>query len=258
MEQLHLALSHLPGMSLEQLEQSWHSASRHDAKFLLSQPELLRLLDAVPDDTAVLEIAGRRAFTYKTEYFDTEGREFYRHHVQKRLRRFKIRERIYVDSGQTQLEIKTREGTSRTQKFTLAKSHGLDAMGKEFIADFAKTTVRTTGISGDRMSNLISSAVTSFTRITLFTPTSAEKITVDFDLELSVGDKRIKAHPNIALVEVKSQIPVSHTVARLRQVGLRPTSFSKYSSAIDLLVSDRPRVHTRQTLARVFGTTSHE
>ena len=266
MDRFHQALSDRSGISLEQLEQLWPATSRHDAKFLMTETELLNLLDALGDETWILTIAQRKLFSYRTEYFDTVDRALYLHHVQRKLRRIKIRERTYTDSGLTQLEIKAREGTSHTRKLVLADSHGLDDRSRRFVSEFVRSQ-HSGSVTGEliedtyedaNLSHLISSAVTHFTRMTLFIPTSTEKITIDLNLELAVGGKVVKAKPNIALVEVKSQIPTSQTVTQLRRLGLHPTQFSKYCSAIDLLASHRPRVHTRRNLERIFGPTSRE
>jgi len=266
MEQLAQAVARLQGLSLEQLDAAWPSTSRHDAKFLMSQAELLNLMLALGDQVTVLEIAGRRSFTYKTEYFDTADRVMYLHHVQKRPRRIKIRERSYTDSGLTQLEIKAREGTSQTHKLVLLNSHGLDERSRSFVREHVRTEPSDPQFSDtfdvlpddDRPNYLASSALTHFTRMTLFVPSSTEKITIDLNLTLEVDGQIVHANPDIALVEVKSQTATSHTVTQLRRLGLHPTQFSKYCSAIDLLASPRPRVHTRRTLERFFATTSHE
>jgi hypothetical protein len=237
----------------------------------MSQAELLEFIVALRDGTAVLDIGQRRSFPYKTEYFDTVNRAMYLHHVQKKLRRVKIRERIYTDSGLAQLEIKAREGTSQTHKLVLLNSHGLDERARKFVSEFmhSKQSVSHAADAAEvgheevahedgGSNDLVSSAVTHFTRITLFVPSSTEKITIDLNLTLEVGGQSIKANPDIALVEVKSLDHASHTVTQLRRLGFHPTQFSKYCSAIDLLASPRPRVHTRRTLERIFATTSHE
>lgn len=276
MEQLASAVSRMPALTLDQLDELWTATARHDAKFLLSQAELLELIVALGDGTAVLEIGQRRAFSYRTEYFDTADRAMYLHHVQKKLRRVKIRERIYMDSGLAQLEIKAREGTSQTHKHVFLRSQGLDECSRKFVSEFMHSKQNGSHAADaaevlheevaheevaheDGGSNdLVPSAVTHFTRMTLFVPSSTEKITIDLNLTLEVGGQSVKANPDIALVEVKSLNHASHTVTQLRRLGFHPTQFSKYCSAIDLLASPRPRVHTRRTLERIFAATSHE
>ena len=263
MDNFHRRLDGLPRITLDQLNLVWSANSRHDAKFVMTSQDLAQLLDMLGDDVNVLEIDQRIRFTYHTEYFDTPERDFYRSHVQNKIRRYKIRERTYLDSGQRQLEIKAREGTSETHKHVLANSHGLDESGIALIASYLNSAgLKTAPLdassapSSTMTSTLQSSATTEFSRITLFRPMYGEKVTIDLNLELIVGDQSITASPHIALVEVKSSTSQSFTVSQLRHIGIRQRKFSKYSSAIDLLVSDRPRVHTSRTLSKVFGAIS--
>ena len=254
------SIDDLPRISLNDLDALWNIEARHDAKFIMDEVQLETLLAVIRDDAQVLDIEGRTQFIYRTEYFDTVDRKMYRHHVQGRMRRMKIRERTYVDAGRTQIEIKARQGTSETHKTVLVDSQGLDERSEIFISEYLQDVLGETRLIGAHArtqdlddSQLSISATTTFTRITLFRITCNEKITIDLNLELGVGDLKARARPSMALVEVKSASAQSQTVSLLRKQGMRPVNFSKYSSAIDLLVSERPRVHTRRTLSKVFN-----
>lgn len=256
-------LNELPRITLDQLDQVWCAKSRHDAKFVMTYPELLELLDLVNGDVTALEIEESVQFKYRTEYFDTADRDLYRNHAQNKMRRYKIRERTYLDNGLTQLEIKSRKGTSETHKHVLANPNGIAENRIAMIHEYLNEALSNQEFPGawekqptKMPTELISSAITEFVRITLLRPSCGEKITIDLNLRLMVGNQSITASPDIALVEVKSSTAQSLTVSQLRHLGIRPTKFSKYASAIDLLICERPRVHARRTLAKVFHTTS--
>jgi hypothetical protein len=225
--------------------------------------DLLELLNLLNDDVKALEIDGSVRFTYRTEYFDTSGRDLYRDHVQNKMRRYKIRERTYIDSGLSQLEIKARKGTTETHKLVLPNSQGLDENGIALIREYLSEVLSKRASLGawkkqsNRMpTELVSSAITEFMRITLLRPSCSEKITIDLNLHLQVNNESITSEPDVALVEVKSSTAKSFTVSQLRRLGFSSIKFSKYACAIDLLVSDRPRVHARRTLSKVFYSTS--
>jgi hypothetical protein len=68
----------------------------------------------------VLEIEGKRAFTYTTRYFDDVERSSYFDHLQRRRKRGKVRVRHYVDAGFSYLEVKLKEQRATTSKRRLS------------------------------------------------------------------------------------------------------------------------------------------
>ena len=62
----------------------------------------------------VLEIKHRRLMHYASVYFDTPAFTFYFDHHNGKIRRTKIRQRKYVDSELTFLEIKQKNGKGET------------------------------------------------------------------------------------------------------------------------------------------------
>ena len=229
------AFAGLPQISLSELDAQWQGNARHDFKFLMTQDQILGLIRSIESDIRVLQIQGQTSFRYHTESLDTPERLMYRQHVQGKAHRFKIRERTYLDAGHTQLELKERLGTSQTRKT-------IDP-GADLLRKFEPLTL---------------SATTSFNRMTLFRHSCMEKLTLDFDLALAVGNRTIMSRPDIVLVEVKSLSSRSQTTQELRASGIRPTSFSKYGSAVDLLVSPRPRIHSSKTLRKIFDLAEPE
>lgn len=229
MRELSSALTSLVAISLPDLDAQWNSTSRFDAKFILTQSQVADLIESFGDDVRILTINEKTHFDYLTEYLDTSTRKMYRHHVQGKSRRQKVRKRTYVDVGKSQFEVKERLGTAETRKTIVSQLSEVQ-----------------------NYQELQPSALTRFNRITLFRPQCQEKITIDFNLHLTVLNQSISAKPEMVLVEVKSINSRFESVRELRMRGVRPSNFSKYSCAIDLLASPRPRVHTRRLLAKMF------
>ena len=79
---------------------------RTDTKFVININYLPVVLNTLLKTYQILEIEGRRIMNYSSLYFDTEDFKFYLDHHNGRVNRTKIRQRKYVDSDLTFLEIK--------------------------------------------------------------------------------------------------------------------------------------------------------
>lgn len=89
---------------------------RHDTKYILKQDTLDQLLQYLIDYYEVLEIDTKRIFTYHTQYFDTDDYRFYHQHHNRKLIRYKVRRRNYVDSDTMYLEVKFKNNKCKTTK----------------------------------------------------------------------------------------------------------------------------------------------
>ena len=151
-----------------------------------------------PGSWAALEIERRRRFAYESVYFDTPDLLTYRQHLQGRRRRYKVRTRAYLDSGDCAFEVKLKGRRDQTVKARLpypvaARAH-LTVDAREFLADQLLTAY---GQPAPRL------AATGLTR-----------------------------H---VLVESKSPGPAAGADTALRRLGLRPVQLSKYCVAVALL-----------------------
>ena len=91
----------------------------------------------------VLEIDGRREFTYRTTYFDTPDLRVFRDHQQRRRRRYKARSREYVDSGARMFEVKLKGARGRTVKHRMPYDRdGLSAPALAFLRRHRAARVR--------------------------------------------------------------------------------------------------------------------
>jgi hypothetical protein len=101
-----LAAESFPAVGLAELETSAGLQDRVDSKYVISLADFATLAERLLGTHAVLEIDDRRAFRYRTTYFDTRELQIFRDHVQERRRRYKCRAREYVDSGLCMFEVK--------------------------------------------------------------------------------------------------------------------------------------------------------
>jgi hypothetical protein len=85
----------------------------------------------------VLEGSGTRDFGYASLYLDTPELTGYHLSARGRRRRFKVRRRTYLDTGQSFLEVKTRGGRGSTVKERTpddeGRHPGLDPAGRAFV-----------------------------------------------------------------------------------------------------------------------------
>src|ERR671917_500574 len=88
------------------------------------------------DARAALEIDGRRAFAYRSTYFDTPDLDAFRDHIQQRRRRYKCRSREYLDSGHYAFEVKLKGLRGRTVKHRMEyDGHELSDAALGFLRD---------------------------------------------------------------------------------------------------------------------------
>lgn len=198
---------------------------RADLKFILSPREAAELLPALEGEYARLTTGNGPVALYRTLYFDTPGLDFFHAHRRDRRIRHKARARHYPDRRLSMLEIKTRRSGLETTKIWKEREYGDDTLRPE-----DQMFVRAhTGIDRD----VFPQAWTHFRRATLLGLRTSERVTIDFEIELS-GEGRERALDGVAIVEVKQWplCPGSRVLSALRRAGRRPGWASKYCAAI--------------------------
>ncbi len=152
---------------------------RIDTKYLTTAGTLERLLaDAADRGYRALQTQGTMISTYDTLYYDTAGLQMFLDHHNQRLVRQKVRTRTYTDSGQTFLEIKSKNNHGRTRKKRTAIRPS--AFG-QFQADPAAQSLmeKYSALEAEALSPALE---TIFRRITLVNPARTERLTLDLDL----------------------------------------------------------------------------
>lgn len=238
------AISEPQPISLEELTAESALLSRVDRKYFVPRATVAELIGEFIDDTRVLEIDGKRSFTYETVYFDSPKFCFFRAHVQGRRQRFKVRVRTYLDSGLRMLEVKSKGFRGRTVKQRTKhgrelESTSLGETGGKFVSE----------IIGSDAAELKPVLTTVYRRSTL--ALGDQRITLDTELEC-IDDGVVFHGPDDVLVETKSPARASAFDTALRKRGIRPHTVSKYCVAATLLYPELPGNRWRRTIRTFF------
>ncbi|SJN18874.1 hypothetical protein FM104_01990 [Microbacterium esteraromaticum] len=242
MTTLERFIGSLPPISLAELDASAALMSRVDRKYFVPRDLLARLLSE--EDLRVLEIDDVRTFRYRTVYLDTPDFTFFRQHVQRRRNRFKVRTRLYCDSRDCRLEVKSKGLRGMTVKQRRAHDPArlghLDTDGREYVTE----------LIGPDAESLQPVLETDYRRTTL--TDSHHRITIDQDLD-SVSEMQRIPGPEELLVETKSPDGAGALDRMLLRTGIRPHSVSKYCLAASLLYPHLPGNDWARIRRRYWG-----
>ncbi len=223
-------IAQLDPISLAELD-AVRLLDRVDTKFLLTDRQLLRILDRIGDRYRILDATPTRVNRYQTLYFDTIDLATYQQHHNDLHPRYKIRCREYVDSGIHYMEIKCKTNRKRTVKRRMpaptmvTQLHDPQFGGQ--VSDFVRA------YSPFDPTDLYPCLQNEFGRITLVSRSRPERLTID------IGYGHSWCHqsgslPGIVIAEVKQPkfTVASDFVQQLRSQDIRPTGFSKYCTGI--------------------------
>lgn len=246
---LSVPLERINPISLDELQAIAELQTRMDRKYLLPVATLETMLAELSDQFRVLEIDGRRTFSYRSVYFDTPQLAFFNQHLQGRRHRYKVRTRVYLDSGQCMLEVKSKGARSETIKqrapHPLGECESLTGPAEAFV---------TSCLGGSaRVSSLRPSLETHYRRTTLVHEGTASRMTCDVDLVCSLNGRERRGKPDEVLVETKSLAGAGPADRWLRSRGIRPHKVSKYCIGVALLYPEARSNPWRRTLRRHFG-----
>ncbi|MFF5078312.1 polyphosphate polymerase domain-containing protein [Actinoplanes sp. NPDC000266] len=237
-------------IALEELIEQGALLKRFDHKYVLPAQALPALVEALPGDTRILEIEGRRRFPYRSTYFDTPGLDSYLGAARRRRRRFKLRVRTYLGTGTDFLEVKTRgsRGITIKDRFPYAGEHDrLDPAAR----DLACAVLTKARIAVDP--DFAPALATHYERTTLFVPSSGSRVTIDHDLAWALpGQPAGPALPGRVVVETKSPRVTSPVDRLLWSLAYRPSPMSKYATGLAVLRPDLPANRWRPLVRRHF------
>jgi hypothetical protein len=208
---------------------------RVETKYVFSVKKLPELLKRFSANYKALDINDLRNFPYYTTYLDTPELLFYTQQITDKLNRHKIRYRLYESTGISFLEIKMKTNKERTIKWRIenySDSCSPDDSASAFIKEYLPYNSL----------DLHTALINRFTRITLVGININERITLDYNISFSESDGKVTQLPFLAIAELKSERYVNRSMAGivLRQNGIRPVNFSKYSFG-SALIKDIPR-----------------
>jgi hypothetical protein len=241
----------LTSISLEEMN-SIKLLDRHDIKFIFSKDKLNDLLIGLEPYYQILEIDGKRKFSYESLYFDTYDFLFYRQHHNGKQNRYKMRYREYIDSGLVFLEIKFKSNKGKTFKSRIKMDKILTSLEGEGLA-FAKKKI-TDNLKID-VKDIQSTVWTNFSRITLVSLEGGERLTIDLDLWFKdeSSKKEIRDVDKIVIAELKKERSAvkSPYIRVAKDLGIMPSSFSKYCTATMLLFENLKRNKFKSRLKNI-------
>ncbi|MBO6079646.1 MAG: polyphosphate polymerase domain-containing protein [Bacteroidales bacterium] len=233
MSYLQDILQSMDPISLEEMS-AVKLMNRVDSKFPMNMETLLQIAPLWNKHFFVQEHEGQRIARYRTLYFDTPDAITYTMHHNRRLKRQKIRQRIYVDSNIAFLEIKNKKNTGRTKKkrIPVPVEQWGDIYSAQESSDFIRERVWATDQPlAPRLEN-------AFQRITLVNKAKTERVTIDFGIRfhnwLSGCDADVS---DLVIVEVKQDgsLP-SKFKDFLRDARVKRKGLSKY--CLGMLLTD--------------------
>lgn len=254
-------LTTLPSVSLDELLAQAELQTRIDRKYVLDADAVGDVLGAV-EGLRVLEIDARRTFGYLSVYFDTPDLAAFHDAGRGRRRRFKVRTRVYTQSGDAMLEVKTRGPRGTTVKtrlpYDLADAARLTDAGREFVA----ATLAEHHVDGVDVGALAPSLHTAYDRSTLLLAAGADgqpsRATIDTNLVWRRPDTQGEPlrGAGMAIVETKGGSSPSALDKALWRQGIRPARISKYGTGLAALDSGLPANKWRRTLTRHLAQAS--
>jgi len=199
---------------------------RTDVKFILSFNKLEPVLKAISDHYSVLTINRLNVFSYRTDYFDTPNLDMYFDHHNGKLNRFKIRQREYIESNLSFLEVKFKSNKGRVIKDRIERTYTDQNAFSGFIN---KHTPYNPADLNLKLINL-------FNRFTLVDKGMRERVTIDFNLSFA-NTVRELLFRGLVIIEVKQNKADKQSVVFnvLKNNAIRPASISKYCLGMSML-----------------------
>lgn len=196
--------------------------NRIDTKFVTTAERLSQLLELLTPEYYIQETAETRRFPYHTVYFDTPDQQMYNIHQCGKKRRFKVRMRTYVNSGEHFLEVKSKNNKGRTRKkrIEIERMHREPELHSEFLERHLPYVP----------AELVPQIENRFERITLVNRAFTERMTIDTGLwfhNLVTGEEVFL--DNIVIIELKRDGGVpSPALKHLLSLRIKASGFSKY------------------------------
>lgn len=225
-------LQKFDSLTLTELNAQASYLKRIDRKFLLTLEQFHDFLEYLKNDFQVLEICGKKVFSYDNVYMDTEDYLFYSQHQNKLKSRTKVRTRLYTDSHLAFFEYKQKINWV-TQKYRYefpCEEHGTMTKWKTRFFEWVWQSM----YSWDTKTPKIYPALkTAYKRITLVEKQWWERLTVDFNIKtLDLRDTHAeKIHlKNLVIVESKSLAEECRSLEVMKKLWIpQASSCSKYS-----------------------------
>lgn len=229
-----MTLTELRPIGLEEVVSTADLQTRRDRKYLLPADAAEAVLAGI--EARALEIDGLRRFRYESVYFDTPGWDSYLGAARRRPRRFKVRTRTYLDSGECVLEVKVRDHRGNTVKhrhpYATRFRDQLTVEGERFVGSIAAVAAH---------AHLLEPVLTvAYERVTLVLDEGWDRVTVDEAATWSAETGTSVGLRGLTLIETKTSGPACALDRLLWRAGHRPITISKYCTGMALMRRDLP------------------
>ena len=239
---IHQILNTYNPISLAEMD-SVKLMDRTDTKFTFHINQLPQVLELAKAYYKVFEINDKRISDYQTLYYDTSDLELYNVHHTGKLNRYKVRHRTYVDSNIAFLEVKYKTNKGKTFKSRIKELEVQKNWNSESTQFLLKKTPYIP-------STLIPALWVNYSRITLVSIESKERLTLDLNLEFKKGDNEQKLH-QLIIAEVKQEkAKGSPFINIMKQLHIREGSISKYCMA---MAYTEPSIKTNRFKAKLLS-----
>jgi hypothetical protein len=248
------AVEHLRAVTLDELNAEAELLTRVDRKYVVPADDLDALVTGVPG-LRVLDIGGRRASRYESTYLDTVDLESWSGSAHARRRRWKVRTRVYADTGECWLEVKTRGARGITVKERVPHVDHLEVSPD--ATGWVTERLAAARVDGVDARGLVPTLHTTYLRTTLLLAGGAGRATIDRDLAWTSGHGSASVG-KVLVVETKSGSTGPGPLdRRLWELGHRPIRISKYGTGLALLTPDLPRNRWHRVTSRHLAASLH-
>lgn len=241
-EDHHCMVARFASISLDELNNTASLQTRTDRKYLLTWAQFRTLLPQL-HRYRVLEIDGRRWFRYRSMYFDTPSLASYLGAARCSPRRFKVRTRTYVDSGECYIEAKLRNRRGQT-----VKSRQIHRGPDDAIGDADRTFLNSFERLQPFVDHLRPTLATNYERASLLAP-DGSRVTIDINLLCEFGSSEAHANDRV-IIESKSASGVGSVDRLLWNMGMRPESMSKFACGLAAIRPELPSNKWRRVIDR--------
>jgi len=190
-------------IGLKQLNAKAAMLERLDNKYVVRETVLRQAVAELARHFDILEIGGKRNFTYETCYFDDAKHTSYFDHHQGRRQRCKVRVRKYTDAQLCFVEVKLKDKRGITVKKRM--KYELDKYGTLDENAWAHIHSSYDDLYGRDFSYALEPVIEMrYQRITLVAKDGGERMTIDCGLVFSGADRSRSIDGNTFVVETKS------------------------------------------------------
>lgn len=245
-------------ISLAELNAKADMLRRLDNKYVVDRATIAEAVPRFAEHFTVLEIDGRRDFTYETCYFDSPELGCYTDHHRGRRQRAKVRIRNYVESGLCYLEVKLKDIRGITIKKRLAHDlplfGRLDGRAHAFVEDCYR------GLYGNSFPHQLGRMLDMrYRRMTLVAKSGGERMTIDNGIVFWGSGAERPVDQDVFIVETKSANGNGIADKILRSLHCHPVKHcSKYCAGTAMLNTGLKANNFRTALRKLESMTNSD